>query len=156
MARIDVDKAGSLASSLCAVHCALLPVALGVLPALGPVADPRLEAGFFFAAVGLGVWALVSGHRRHGRLWPVVLFLAGIGLLVFGHALPGLQHGHAHWPWQWQSRCEHGVAWPLTLLGGLALVGFHAANARLRPACACQACAEHEPAPVGAADARRA
>src|SRR6478672_8405035 len=48
------DRFGATASFLCAIHCALLPFVIAVLPALGLafLADHRFERGFIaFASV---------------------------------------------------------------------------------------------------------
>ena len=64
--RIDLDKAGATASLACAVHCALMPLVVTLLPlvGLGFLADERTE----WALLGLSAPAGVkqSGPRLPG------------------------------------------------------------------------------------------
>ena len=63
------DRFGMAASFLCAVHCALLPFVLALLPVigLGFLADHRFERGFVLFAASLAAIVLVTGFRRHHR-----------------------------------------------------------------------------------------
>ena len=125
------DRFGATASLLCAVHCALLPLVIAVLPALGLgfLADHRYERAFIAFASMLALTTLVVGFRRHQRLAAFCFLAPGICLLFagivvdFDHAsilhaslvaLGGtlvtcahltnlrLAHGHAH-----NAACEH-------------------------------------------------
>ena len=121
-----LDRIGFSGSLLCAIHCALLPVLLAVLPSLGVSAglNDGFEWAFVVFATGLGVFSLVVGYRRHGSVRALSLLLPGLlmlwaGLLVqpvhgtlvlhavvmtFGGTLVGLAHlanlrlnlGHVH------------------------------------------------------------
>jgi hypothetical protein len=125
------DRFGATASFLCAVHCALLPLVIAALPAigLGFLANHRLERGFIAFASVLALTTFVLGFRRHRRfrafwfLAPGILLLAaGIivdfesnstlhavlvacgGTLVAVSHLTNLRlaHGHVH-----DAACEH-------------------------------------------------
>lgn len=80
------DRVGATASFLCAVHCALLPFVLTVLPLLGLgfLAGHRFERGFVTFAATLALFVLLSGYRRHHRLLPLLLALPGLALLLLG------------------------------------------------------------------------
>jgi len=81
-----IDRFGAAASFVCAVHCALLPIVFGVLPALGLafLADHRIERAFVVFAIALATTSLAFGLRRHGS-WRAFWFLIpGIALLVAG------------------------------------------------------------------------
>jgi len=80
------DRVGATASFLCAVHCALLPFVLTVLPLLGLgfLAGHRFERGFVMFAATLALFALFGGYRRHRRLLPLLLALPGLALLLLG------------------------------------------------------------------------
>jgi len=76
------DSFGAFAAILCAVHCALLPVALAALPALGVglFASQSVEFLYVAFATALALTSLVQGyrlHRNHRALW-----FAGLGLLT--------------------------------------------------------------------------
>ncbi|MEY2170379.1 MULTISPECIES: MerC domain-containing protein [unclassified Rhodanobacter] len=80
------DRVGATASFLCAIHCALLPFVLTVLPLLGLgfLAGHRFERGFVMFAATLALFALVGGYRRHRRSLPLLLAAPGLALLLLG------------------------------------------------------------------------
>jgi hypothetical protein len=80
------DRVGATASFLCAIHCALLPFVLALLPFFGLefLADHRFERGFVLFACVLALVALIRGFRRHQRPLPLMLAIPGLALLVFG------------------------------------------------------------------------
>ncbi|BBD79661.1 hypothetical protein ALSL_0997 [Aerosticca soli] len=83
------DRLGALASFLCAIHCALLPFVLALLPlfGLGFLADHRFERGFVVFACLLALLSLGHGYRRHHRPRPLLLALPGLALLLLGVTL---------------------------------------------------------------------
>ncbi len=89
------DRLGAMAATLCAVHCALLPLAMAFLPALGLefLASHEFE-GFFLAFTS--VFAVLSvGHslRAHGRFFAWPLLLAGLAILFAERFVPFI-HDH--------------------------------------------------------------
>lgn len=80
------DRFGATASFLCAVHCALLPLVLALLPALGLgfLADHRFERGFVAFACVLALTSLIVGFRRHQRFGAFGFLAPGIALLLAG------------------------------------------------------------------------
>ena len=128
-----LDRLGATGSLLCAIHCALLPIIIALLPSLGIAGwlDNGFELGFVAFATGLGVFTLVQGYRRHRAvraLWLLFPGLAtlwlGVGyeplhhavvphavVMTFGGTLVGLahlanlrlNHGHVH-----DASCAHG------------------------------------------------
>ncbi|MFC4821325.1 MerC domain-containing protein [Dokdonella ginsengisoli] len=80
------DRFGATASFLCAVHCALLPLVIAVLPMLGLgfLADHRFERFFVAFAGVLALSTLIIGFRRHQRFRAFWFLLPGIVLLVAG------------------------------------------------------------------------
>jgi hypothetical protein len=80
------DRLGALASFLCAIHCALLPFVLALLPLLGLgfLASHGFERGFVLFACVLALSSLVGGYRRHRRPLPLRLALTGLVLLLMG------------------------------------------------------------------------
>jgi hypothetical protein len=83
------DRFGATASFLCAVHCALLPLIIAVLPAigLGFLANHRYERGFVAFAIMLATTMLIVGFRRHGRFRAFWFLVPGILLLAAGIAV---------------------------------------------------------------------
>ncbi|WHZ18665.1 MAG: hypothetical protein OJF55_000814 [Rhodanobacteraceae bacterium] len=84
-----VDRVGATASLLCAVHCALLPFVLALLPLIGLefLAGHTFERVFVACAAALASASILTAYRRHRK--PHALFLAvpGIVLLLFGVAI---------------------------------------------------------------------
>ena len=80
------DRFGATASFLCAIHCALLPLVIAVLPAFGLefLADHRFERAFIAFAGLLALTTLVVGFRRHQRFGAFWFLAPGICLLVAG------------------------------------------------------------------------
>lgn len=80
------DRIGATASFLCAIHCALLPFVLALLPLVGLefLAGHRFERGFVMFACALALVALIRGFRRHQHPLPLMLAIPGLALLLFG------------------------------------------------------------------------
>jgi hypothetical protein len=80
------DRFGATASFLCAIHCALLPFVIAVLPALGLafLADHAIERGFVIFACALASVMLLLGYRRHRRPNALFLLLPAMALLLAG------------------------------------------------------------------------
>jgi hypothetical protein len=113
------DRVGAMASFLCAIHCALLPFVLALLPLLGLdfLADHRFERVFVLCACVLASFVLVRGYRRHQRPLPLRLAIPGLALLLLGIIyIDG------------SSPILHSV---LVTCGGLLLAGAHFVNLRL-------------------------
>jgi len=83
--KINYDALGITTSILCAIHCALLPLAFASLPVLGIniIHNTLFEYGMIGLAFAIGTFALWHGFRRHHRrLTPWLLFSCGIGFLL--------------------------------------------------------------------------
>lgn len=113
------DRFGATASFLCAIHCALLPLVVAVLPVLGLsfLADHRYEQGFIVFATALALTSLFVGFRRHQRFGAFWFLVPGITLLLVGAALAFDD-----------SSSLHAV---LVAIGGTLVACAHVANLRL-------------------------
>ncbi|MEG3191244.1 MULTISPECIES: MerC domain-containing protein [Novilysobacter] len=113
------DRVGFAASFLCAVHCALLPVLLGLIPALGLKIGGWIDfdQAFVVFASLLGATTLGLGYRRHRAFHAWVLLVPGL-LLVWVASFTAL-HDHT---------MTHVV---MMTIGGLALAAAHLINLRL-------------------------
>jgi hypothetical protein len=83
-----LDRIGITATSLCALHCILLPVLLPALPLLGLsfLADHAWEHVFLIITAILGTVALFSGFKKyHRRLYPFYLLFLGVGIYWIKH-----------------------------------------------------------------------
>jgi hypothetical protein len=86
---VVVDRAGATASLLCAVHCALLPFVLALLPLIGLefLAGHTFERVFVACAAALASASILTAYRRHRRPHALILMLPGLALLLFGVAV---------------------------------------------------------------------
>ena len=115
-----LDRIGATGSIVCALHCALLPLVIAVLPSLGIAAwlGDGFEQAFVLFATLLGLFSVVWGYRRHGAVRALGLLLPGLAVLWVGILYAPLHH----------ALVPHAVA---MTLGGT-LVGLaHVANLRL-------------------------
>lgn len=71
------DRVGFAASLLCAIHCALVPILLALLPAFGLNVGGwvDIDQAFVVFATVLGATTLTLGYRRHRafRAWAVLV-----------------------------------------------------------------------------------
>jgi hypothetical protein len=115
-----LDRIGATGSLLCAIHCALLPLVIAVLPSLGVAAwlGDGFEEGFVLFATGLGLFSMIGGYRRHRAVQALSLMVPGLAVLWFGVLYTPLHH----------SVIPHAIA----MTFGGTLVGLaHLANLRL-------------------------
>lgn len=83
--KINWDALGVTTSVLCAIHCAILPLAMATLPVLGIniIHNALFENGMIGLAFVIGSRAMWHGFRHHHqRRLPWLLFLAGMIFLV--------------------------------------------------------------------------
>jgi hypothetical protein len=129
---LGLDRLGATGSLLCAIHCALIPLLIALLPSLGLAIwfGEGFERGFVLFATLLGLFTLLWGYRRHrvvhalgllipglAALWLAVLYrpvheaiVAHAITMTFGGTLVGLahvvnlrlNHGHVH-----DAACAH-------------------------------------------------
>lgn len=115
-----LDRVGATGSLVCAIHCALLPVLVALLPSLGVglwLGD-GFEAGFVAFATLFGLAVLAWSYRRHRVMRALGLLVPGLATLWIAVLYPPLHH----------SVVPHAVA----MTFGGTLVGLaHLANLRL-------------------------
>lgn len=114
------DRLGAFGAFLCALHCALIPVALGLVPALGLglVAWHGLERMFTLFATVLALTSLWLGYRGHRAYHAWLLVAPGLAL-VWGALLYPPLH---------LSIVPHALA---MAAGGLLIAIAHLVNLRL-------------------------
>lgn len=127
MTRVDLDGAGATASLACAVHCALMPLAVTLLPMLGLgfLADGRTEWALLGLSALLGSGGLCLGYREHRQRRGLLILSLGLAALVIGRVL---EERH------FEAAGVLGV-----VLGGCAVAAAHVVNRRLCRACQARA-----------------
>ncbi|XOV79800.1 MAG: MerC domain-containing protein [Aestuariibacter sp.] len=115
-----LDRLGIWASSLCALHCLLLPLLLPAIPLVGATmfAQDWFEKTILIISLVVGFWALFSGfYRYHRQLYP--LYSLAIGGFIY-----------------WNKDIFGESYEPFTIaVGALLIVAAHVVNLRL-----CQHC----------------
>jgi hypothetical protein len=120
-----LDRYGMMLSIGCAIHCALLPMAMGLLTATGLswIAGPAFEWAILACTFLIGSTQLLRSFTLHRN--PVSLYLFGVGLTCFAMAKMELVE------------FSYSEAVFMTI-GGLLVATAHYRNQRL---CAC--CVSH-------------
>lgn len=114
------DRLGAIGAFICALHCALIPVALALIPTLGLglVAWHGAEIGFSVLATVLAITSLVLGYRNHRAYHAWLLVAPGLALIWGSLLYPPL---HA-------SVLPHAIA---MTVGGVLIALAHLVNLRL-------------------------
>lgn len=118
-----LDAAGMMASTMCALHCAAMPLAVTLLPlaGLGFLASEAVEWGLLGVSALLGIGSLCLGYRLHRSRRALAVLACGLALLLAGRAAERRE---------WDS---WGVA--LVVSGGLAVAVAHGINRHLCRTC---------------------
>ncbi|MBN7823775.1 MerC domain-containing protein [Bowmanella dokdonensis] len=115
-----LDKMGIWTSSLCALHCLLLPILVPLLPYVGATffADSWFERSILTVSLMIGFWALLSGfYRYHRQLYPLYSLVLG-GLIYWNKDM----FGEAYEPFT-------------IAVGAVLIIAAHVINLKL-----CQSC----------------
>lgn len=121
--RVDLDRVGMTASLLCAVHCALMPLVVTLLPLLGLsfLANEATEWSLIGLSMLFGVSSLCLGFRRHRYRRALFLLAGGFALLATGRIA------------ERNSNERLGVV--LVVCGGVTVACAHLLNRRLCHSC---------------------
>lgn len=113
------DRVGMAAATVCAVHCAVLPLAIGLAPALGLRLGGLVDfdQAFVVFASLLAATTLALGYRRHREFRAWALLVPAL-VLVWAGSFTSL-HDHT---------AGHLV---VMVVGGLLLAAAHFVNLRL-------------------------
>jgi hypothetical protein len=80
-----LDRLGIAASCACAIHCALTPLFVGFLSAVGTAffVDERLEWVLIGFSVVVGILSLLPSYiRQHRQMQALVLFISGMLIVL--------------------------------------------------------------------------
>jgi len=124
-----LDRAGATASFLCAIHCALMPFVITMLPLLGLsfLASEPVEWTLLLSSATLGTLSLCAGFRQHKSRRVFAVLGMALAFLVAGRIF---HERHI------------GIWGPvLMVMGGFSMMGAHLLNQMLCRACG--KCREH-------------
>lgn len=85
---LRLDSVGFVASTLCAIHCALMPFVILFLTVYGFqfIANPAVEFAFVSLSIIIGIYTFRHGYfNHHRRVYPFIIFLVGLAILIVGH-----------------------------------------------------------------------
>ena len=124
-----LDKAGATSSSLCAIHCAIMPLIITFLPliGLGWLASEWVEWVLFASSAIIGASSLCMGYNQHGSKSALRTLAIGLSILALGRL--GDMH---HWG-------PYYVV--LLIIGGFTIAGSHYLNHKLCKSC--HTCKKH-------------
>lgn len=126
-----LDKLGMSASFFCAIHCALMPIAIGILPLLGLsfLANHAIEETVIIGAFMIASLSLLPSYfRLHKKIHSLIIFSVGFALIILGHSID------AGW-----------ATAPMAVTGGLSIALAHWVNRRECKKCPrCQKGCTHE------------
>lgn len=128
--KLNLDVLGIGASLICAVHCALLPLLMTILPLLKleMFTNEKLEYGLMTITLLVGCTSLFKGYRyHHQHIKPLLLFFLGFVLLLAGHFM-----------------AEHFWEPVMVAAGALLIVAAHVWN--LRECRHCRICSKEQTA----------
>ena len=118
-----LDRAGAMASFLCAIHCAVMPFVVTMLPLVGLsfLASEPVEWVLLLSSAILGTLSLCAGFREHGSRRVFAVLAIALALLVAGRVF------HEHHLGEWGPI--------LMVLGGFTMMGAHLFNQWLCRSC---------------------
>lgn len=132
-----LDKLGMATSLACAIHCAALPLVIGVLPLIGMgfMAHGLFDWAMVGIAIIVGSFSLMHGHKKHKKHTPICFFIPGIfiiliSLFVFTHENGcGSCAGHSH--------DDEGIPYHsiMMAIGGIMISVSHFINMKLCKTC---------------------
>lgn len=125
--RNNLDFWGFLASFLCALHCAAIPLILlfGSLGSFAWLANHEVELVFIVVSITLAYWSLWTSYRNHHKQNKAIkIVFVGFIFLAISRLLP------------------HHIGDVLVVIGGLIVAYAHYVNWQLLQAC--KHCAHHE------------
>lgn len=121
-----LDKFGIIASILCAIHCAILPILVIFLPTffLSLFVNEYTEWIFLMVSFFIGIWSLCLGYSKHKSIKSLTLISIGFTVLLTGKLIV---HYYNH-----KTPLYLNL---LMVLGGLIIASSHYINNKLCSIC---------------------
>lgn len=82
-----LDRIGMTASTFCAIHCAVVPFIISVLPlwGLGFLAEEWMEISMIVLSLAIGSWSLGISWMKHRKITALLIFICGFFFIAIGH-----------------------------------------------------------------------
>ena len=85
----SIDLIGIIASILCAIHCALTPILLILLPTFGKAwAHPSTHWGMAIFVIPIAIFMMRKGYKKHAKKKTIYIGTLGIILITIDAILP--------------------------------------------------------------------
>ena len=80
-----LDKFAISTSTVCAIHCLVLPVMIGVFPALGVtiIGDEKFHEILLWAVIPMTIISLSLGCNKHKDVTPALTGCVGLAVIIF-------------------------------------------------------------------------
>ena len=121
-----IDNLGITISSVCAIHCLLLPVIFLIAP-YSFIASHEFHETLIYFILPCALIAFVLGCRKHGDMRVAILGTIGIALLASAVILHETLHSDQH--------SDSLISVLITVMGSVMLIFSHIRNRKL--------CAQH-------------
>lgn len=80
------DIVGIICSGACALHCLMVPILVAFAPSFTVFLENEwIHKGLVISLIPVALIAFVRGHKKHGKLYPLIL--GGVGMLVLVSAI---------------------------------------------------------------------
>jgi hypothetical protein len=118
--QVKLDHLGIGVSLLCAVHCALLPIIITLLPLAGlkMLNNIFVEIAIIGSSLILACLSLGKSYKIHHNKSPLVMVFFGFLSIALGHFL-----------------IKNGLEWIFLTLGGVIIATAHWRNWKLNKSC---------------------
>ena len=122
-----IDNLGITISSVCAIHCLLLPAIFLIAP-YSFIASHEFHETLIYFILPCALIAFVLGCRKHGDMRVAIMGTIGIILLASAVILHEILHGDQH--------SDSLISVLITVMGSVILIFSHIRNRKL--------CAQHD------------
>ena len=122
-----IDNLGITISSVCAIHCLLLPAIFLIAP-YSFIASHEFHETLIYFILPCALIAFVLGCRKHGDMRVAIMGTIGIILLALAVILHETLHGEQH--------SDSLISVLITVMGSVILIFSHIRNRKL--------CAQHD------------
>ena len=122
-----IDNLGITISSVCAIHCLLLPAIFLIAP-YSFIASHEFHETLIYFILPCALIAFVLGCRKHGDMRVAIMGTIGIILLALAVILHETLHGDQH--------SDSLISVLITVMGSMMLIFSHIRNRKL--------CAQHD------------
>ena len=117
-----IDNFGITVSTICAIHCLLLP-AIFIIAPYSFLASHEFHVALIYFILPCGAVAFILGCKKHGDLKVAILGSLGLACLIAAMIFHEITHGHQNF--------EEFISIIVTIIGSILLIISHLRNRKL-------------------------